>query len=359
MKAMKMTFMSVAVVAAALVVDAAPDPETVFRNPPQSAKTGVWWHWMGCNVSKEGIVKDLDWFKETGIGAATIFGMADVCSPWATKIKNSPNEGLIAFTPEWWKLVRFACEEAEKRGIEIGVHNCPGYTSTGGPWIPPRLSMRELVFNVTNAEAQISLTAHAAFPVQVGEGGPFISFKGLDNNVYYILSPDGKYYNFSGCGNTLNCNHPVVQQMILDSLRYWTVTYHIDGFRFDLASILGRNQDGSPMNNPPLLQNLAFDPILANVKLIAEAWDAGGLYQVGTFPAWNRWAEWNGKYRDDMRNFLKGDLSLFKTWPNVGVEVENVVLVNPYELPADNAHAERLSFCHASRLVILCFFASI
>ena len=134
-----------------------------------------------------------------------------------------------------------------------------------------------------------------------GEGGPFISFKGIDNNIYYILTPDGKYYNFSGCGNTLNCNHPVVQQMILDSLRYWTVTYHIDGFRFDLASILGRNQDGTPMNNPPLLQNLAFDPILADVKLIAEAWDAGGLYQVGTFPAWHRWAEWNGKYRDDMR----------------------------------------------------------
>ena len=146
-----------------------------------------------------------------------------------------------------------------------------------------------------------------------GEGGPFISFKGIDNNIYYILTPDGKYYNFSGCGNTLNCNHPVVQQMILDSLRYWTVTYHIDGFRFDLASILGRNQDGTPMNNPPLLQNLAFDPILADVKLIAEAWDAGGLYQVGTFPAWHRWAEWNGKYRDDMRNFLKGDLSLIET----------------------------------------------
>ena len=168
-----MTLAVIGVAVASLSSYAAPDPETVFRNPPQSAKTGVWWHWMGCNVSKEGIVKDLDWFKETGIGAATIFGMADVCSPWATKIKNSPNEGLIAFTPDWWKLVRFACEEAEKRGIEIGVHNCPGYTSTGGPWIPPRLSMRELVFNVTNAEAQISLTAHAAFPVQVGEGGPF------------------------------------------------------------------------------------------------------------------------------------------------------------------------------------------
>ena len=127
--------------AAVLAVHAAPDPEAVFRNPPQSAKTGVWWHWMGCNVTKEGIVKDLDWFKETGIGAATIFGMADICSPWATTIRNSPTDGLVAFTPEWWRLVRFACEEAERRGIEIGVHNCPGYTSTGGPWIPPRLEL--------------------------------------------------------------------------------------------------------------------------------------------------------------------------------------------------------------------------
>lgn len=139
------------------------------------------------------------------------------------------------------------------------------------------------------------------------EEGPYISFKGLDNNIYYMLTPDGKYYNFSGCGNTLNCNHPVVQRMILDCLRYWVIEYRVDGFRFDLASILGRNEDGSPMSNPPLLQNLAFDPILANVKLIAEAWDAGGLYQVGTFPAWNRWSEWNGKYRDDLRRFLKGD----------------------------------------------------
>ncbi|MCB6366361.1 glycogen debranching enzyme [Intestinibacillus massiliensis] len=139
------------------------------------------------------------------------------------------------------------------------------------------------------------------------ENGPFFSFKGFDNNIYYMLTPDGRYYNFSGCGNTLNCNHPVVQQMILDCLRYWVVNYRVDGFRFDLASILGRNEDGSPMNKPPLLQSLAFDPILGNVKLIAEAWDAGGLYQVGSFPAWNRWSEWNGKYRDDLRAFLKGD----------------------------------------------------
>ncbi len=142
------------------------------------------------------------------------------------------------------------------------------------------------------------------------EYGPCFSFKGFDNNIYYMLTPNGEYFNFSGCGNTMNCNHPVVQQMILECLRYWTTSYHIDGFRFDLASILGRNQDGTPMNNPPLLQNLAFDPILGNVKLVAEAWDAGGLYQVGSFPAWSRWSEWNGRYRDDMRDFLKGDFGM-------------------------------------------------
>ncbi len=144
------------------------------------------------------------------------------------------------------------------------------------------------------------------------ECGPCFSFKGFDNNIYYMLTPDGKYYNFSGCGNTLNCNHPIVHQMILECLRYWTAAYHVDGFRFDLAAILGRNEDGSPMSKPPLLQSLAFDPILGNVKLIAEAWDAGGLYQVGSFPSWSRWAEWNGKYRDDLRDFLKGDFGMWE-----------------------------------------------
>ena len=119
------------------------------------------------------------------------------------------------------------------------------------------------------------------------EQGPFFSFKGFDNNIYYLLTPEGQYYNFSGCGNTVNCNHPIVRQMILDCLRYWVTTYHVDGFRFDLASILSRDEAGAPMGDPPLLQALAFDPILGDVKLIAEAWDAGGLYQVGTFPAWN------------------------------------------------------------------------
>jgi isoamylase len=137
--------------------------------------------------------------------------------------------------------------------------------------------------------------------------GPTISFRGIDNKTYYMLTPDGYYYNFSGTGNTINCNHPVVRNMVLDCLRYWASEYHIDGFRFDLAAILGRAQDGSPLSNPPLLELLAYDPVLAKCKLIAEAWDAGGLYQVGSFPNYGHWAEWNGKYRDTIRKYLKGD----------------------------------------------------
>ena len=139
------------------------------------------------------------------------------------------------------------------------------------------------------------------------EMGPCFSFKGIDNNVYYMLTPDAHYYNFSGCGNVMNCNHPVVRSFIIDCLRHWAIEYRVDGFRFDLASILGRDQNGAPMANPPILESLAFDPVLGKMKLIAESWDAGGLYQVGSFPSWNRWAEWNGRYRDDMRSFLKGD----------------------------------------------------
>ncbi|MDD3361100.1 MAG: glycogen debranching protein GlgX [Hespellia sp.] len=167
--------------------------------------------------------------------------------------------------------------------------------------------LKELVQEFHENGMEVILDVVFNHTAEGNEDGPFFSFKGIDNNVYYMLTPEGYYYNFSGCGNTLNCNHPVVQEMILNCLRYWTIHYRIDGFRFDLASILGRNEDGTPMSQPPLLKNLAFDPILGKVKLIAEAWDAGGMYQVGNFPSWNRWAEWNGKYRDDMRSFLKGD----------------------------------------------------
>ncbi len=139
------------------------------------------------------------------------------------------------------------------------------------------------------------------------EQGPTISFKGIDSSTYYILTQDGHFYNFSGTGNTFNCNHPTVRSFIIDCLRYWVSEYHIDGFRFDLASIMTRDVDGTPLGDPPLLRMMAFDPVLGKVKLIAEPWDAEGLYHLGSFPAYNRWAEWNGRYRDNVRRVIKGD----------------------------------------------------
>jgi isoamylase len=141
-----------------------------------------------------------------------------------------------------------------------------------------------------------------------GEGnryGPTHSFKGLDSAIYYMLDAQGEYLNYSGCGNTLNCNHPVVKGMILDSLRYWVVDMHVDGFRFDLAAILGRDQQGRWVPNYSILNEISHDPILSNTKLIAEGWDAAGLYQVGGFPA--GWAEWNAAFRDSVRAFIRGD----------------------------------------------------
>ncbi len=136
--------------------------------------------------------------------------------------------------------------------------------------------------------------------------GPRHSFKGFENEVYYMMTPDGHYYNFSGCGNTFNANHPIAREFIRESLRYWVKEMHVDGFRFDLASSLVRSNDGMPLSHPPLIESLACDPVLASTKLIAEAWDAGGLYQVGSFPAYGRFAEWNGQFRDHVRRFIKG-----------------------------------------------------
>ena len=167
---------------------------------------------------------------------------------------------------------------------------------------------KNLVKKLHRAGIEIILDVVFNHTAEGNEMGPVLSFRGLDNATYYMLTGDGHYYNFSGCGNTVNCNHPVVRDFILDCLRYWVSEFHIDGFRFDLAAVLGRAQDGSVLANPPLLEVLAQDPLLRDCRLIAEAWDAGGLYQVGSFPNYRHWAEWNGKYRDTVRRFLKGDL---------------------------------------------------
>ncbi len=146
------------------------------------------------------------------------------------------------------------------------------------------------------------------------ENGPILSFKGLENRAYYILEDNrATYANYSGTGNTLNANHSVVRRLIIDCLHYWVSEMHVDGFRFDLASVMARDEDGEPMENPPILWQIESDPILAGAKIIAEAWDAAGLYQVGTFIG-HRWAEWNGPFRDDVRRFVRGDPVWCRAW---------------------------------------------
>jgi len=181
-----------------------------------------------------------------------------------------------------------------------------GFAATGGLGLQVD-ELKALVKDLHRNGIEVILDVVFNHSAEGNERGPTLSFRGIDNATWYMLTPDGGYYNFSGCGNTLNCNDPTVRDFILTCLRYWVAEFHIDGFRFDLASILGRNPWGVPLANPPLLESLALDPVLGRTKLIAEAWDAGGLYQVGTFPDYGRWAEWNGRFRDCTRRFLKGD----------------------------------------------------
>ncbi len=165
---------------------------------------------------------------------------------------------------------------------------------------------RDMVRQFNDAGIEVILDVVFNHTHEGDHKGPTLSFRGIDNSIYYILDSDkSKYKNFSGCGNTVNCNHPHVRQLIVDSLRYWFIEMDVDGFRFDLASILGRDQNGEMLSNPPLIEWIEEDPILRNAKIIAEAWDAGGAYQVGKFPG--RWAEWNGRFRDDVRKFWRGD----------------------------------------------------
>lgn len=184
-----------------------------------------------------------------------------------------------------------------------------GFAATGKEQTQVQ-ELKELVKALHEAEIEVILDVVFNHTAEGGANGPSLSFRGIDNSTYYMLDEDGHYANYTGCGNTVNCNHPAVRGFVIASLRYWAAEFHIDGFRFDLASVLGRDSSGAPLANPPLLESLAYDPVLAHCDLIAEAWDAGGLYQVGNFPSYGRWMEWNGKYRDDTRKFLKGDVGV-------------------------------------------------
>jgi isoamylase len=181
-----------------------------------------------------------------------------------------------------------------------------GYCSGRDPMATVN-EFRDMVKALHRAGIEVILDVVFNHTAEGDHRGPTISFRGLENSAYYILEPDrSRYANYSGTGNTLNTNHPVVRRMILDSLRYWVEVMHVDGFRFDLASIMGRDESGNLMPNPPVLWDIDSDPVLAETKLIAEAWDAAGLYQVGSFIG-DSWREWNGRFRDDMRSFFRGD----------------------------------------------------
>jgi len=238
-----------------------------------------------------GIAEKIPYLKSLGVNAVELMPIFEF-----DEFENSrthPDTGEKLFNYWGYSTVAFFAPKA-------------GFAATGkfGMQVD---EFKQLVKKLHQEGIEIILDVVFNHTAEGNERGPSISFKGLDNKIYYMLTPEGYYFNFSGTGNTLNCNNPVVRNLVLDCLRYWASEYHIDGFRFDLASILGRDPWGAPLSNPPLLEALAFDPILSSCKLIAEAWDAGGLYQVGTFPAFGRWSEWNGKYRDTARRYLKGD----------------------------------------------------
>lgn len=169
---------------------------------------------------------------------------------------------------------------------------------------------KQLVKDFHQAGIEVILDVVYNHTGEGNENGPTLSFRGLDNVIYYMLDKQGRYLNFSGCGNTLKCNHPLVRDLIIDSLTYLLAECHVDGFRFDLASILGRGVNGEVLADPPLLQHIAEHPTLAGAKLLAEAWDAAGLSQLGKFPAWGRWAEFNGVYRDELRRFMRGEAGM-------------------------------------------------
>jgi glycogen operon protein len=186
----------------------------------------------------------------------------------------------------------------------FSVHR--NYSSRQDP-AGPEDEFRDMVKALHRAGIEVILDVVYNHTAEGGQTGPTLSFRGLANDAYYILEGDGSgYANYSGTGNTLNANHPITRRMIVDSLRYWVQEMHIDGFRFDLASILARDSAGRVLPNPPVLWDIESDPALAGTKMIAEAWDAAGLYQVGSFVG-DSWREWNGKFRDDVRAFARGD----------------------------------------------------
>ncbi|GIW99276.1 MAG: glycogen operon protein GlgX homolog [Pirellulaceae bacterium] len=234
-----------------------------------------------------GVIEKIPYLKELGVTAVELMPVHEF--PILDIHGNKPQR------PNYWGYDPMAF---------FGPHR--GYAHSSEPGGQVR-EFKEMVKALHQAGIEVILDVVFNHTCEGNEHGPILSFKGLENQVYYILSNGGSHYcNYSGCGNTFNGNHPICRELIFHCLRHWVHNYHIDGFRFDLASILSRDRYGNLMPNPPLVEMIAEDPMLADTKIIAEAWDAAGAYQVGSFGDL-RWAEWNGRYRDDVRRYWRGD----------------------------------------------------
>ncbi|MDR0539730.1 MAG: glycogen debranching enzyme, partial [Spirochaetaceae bacterium] len=241
--------------------------------------------------SYAGVVDMIPYFKDLGVTSIELLPVHEFCEN--ELLRSDPQTGVKLKNYWGYSTVAFFAPKALYSSDK----------TPGGQVREFKMMVREL------HKAGIELILDVVFN-HTGEGsetGPTFGFRGLDNSIYYILNDNKRYYqNYSGCGNTVNCNNPVVRSLIIDCLHYWVLHMHVDGFRFDLGSILGRSQKGALMENPPMLEQIAEDPVLRNTKVIAEAWDAGGAYQVGWFPG-GRWAEWNDRFRDDARRYWRAD----------------------------------------------------
>ncbi len=259
---------------------------------------------------------------EMHVGGFTRHASARVGSPgtFQAVVEKIPYLQSLGITDiELMPVMAFDVQDVPAATAALGHGNYWGYSPYGFFALHPpycatadgRREFRDMVKALHRAGIGVILDVVFNHTAEGGETGPVISFKGFANEIFYHLDPHDRrrYRNFSGCGNTINCNHPLVARYLVQCLEYWVREMHVDGFRFDLASVLARGEDGRPMYHAPVLWNIEFSEVLAHTRLIAEAWDAAGLYQVGDFPGF-RWAEWNGRYRDSLRRFVRGDAGL-------------------------------------------------
>ncbi len=324
------------------------DPDKVLLDPRSLAITDNLWNREQASKPGENarssmramvVADDYDWeddqplhhklrdavIYELHVGGFTRHSSSGVSSPGTfhgiiEKIPYLKSLGITAV--ELMPVMAFDEQDVPAATMDLGLQNFWGYTTHSyysphpGYCIAPETGrhvheFRDMVKALHRADISVILDIVVNHTAEGGAEGPTINFKGFGNEIFYHLDPDdrSRYLDYTGCGNTVNCNHPLVSNFILHCLEYWVREMHVDGFRFDLASVLARGEDGKPMYHAPVLWNIEFSETLARTSLIAEAWDAGGLYQVGDFPGY-RWAEWNGRYRDTIRRFVRGDPGL-------------------------------------------------